>query len=183
MIHIQEAMTDELRMSAYRLRHEVFSREMGDHRYADHERQIWTDCDDGPQSKVIVVINDENEVVGTIRHTRLNDWEIIGKDAYGLTILAEILGLNVKDLESRSSRIDRAAIAMNWRGKSIVRHLQEACERLAKSLGSDILIGIPGIENARSRKAYEKLGWLEYPVVGTHGGFTAQMIYKDLRKP
>lgn len=55
-------------------------------------------------------------------------------------------------------------------------------ERESLARNCDVFVGAPGANNLRAQRAYEKLGWLKYPVLGTYGGFTSQGIYKRLHK-
>ena len=58
--------------------------------------------------------------------------------------------------------------------------LSSGFEALAQKLHCPILLGIPGATNASSRRAFEKLGWIEYSVPRTWQNFTVQHIYKDV---
>ena len=166
---------------ALKLRYEVFFLEGGDARYADHERQIWSDRDDGPQSHLLIAVDDSENVIGTVRLTILRDWQFIALEAYELDVLASHVGVALEELLPRIARLDRGAIALAYRGMGIMPLLQQRAEEVSLRHNCDVFIGSPGVENSRARRAYEKLGWKDYPVIGTYGGFTAQAIFKLLQ--
>lgn len=166
---------------ALKLRYSIFFLEGGDSRYADHERQVWSDRDDGPQSHLIIAVDDSNCVIGTVRVTVLRDWQFIGHEAYGLDVLAAQVGIALEELLPRIARMDRGVVAKECRGTGIMPLLQHLAEETAFKHGCDLLIGAQAVENKRSRRALEKLGWRDYPVIGTNAGFTAQLIFKLLQ--
>lgn len=86
---VRLATTPKEIAGALKLRYKVFFVEGGDARYADHEQRTWSDRDDGPQSHLIVAVDDTRCVIGTVRLTVLRDWNFIGYEAYGLDLLAK----------------------------------------------------------------------------------------------
>ena len=181
MFHAIEATTDDLKQQALRLRYEVFFEEGNDGRYADHERKVWSDRDDGPQSRLVVGLNELGNVVGTMRLTRLIDWPFIAHEIYDFRLLAEIVKIPEELLRATVARADRGVVAKAYRGSGVLVQMQHCFERMARDAGCSVIVGIPGVSNIASRRAFQKLGWLEYPHVSTFNGFTAQHIYKDLR--
>src|SRR5690606_3205139 len=117
-------------------------------------------------------------VVGSFRLTLMRDWPFIGHEVYGFETLASIVSFTSTD---SVARVDRCVIAKTHRGSGLLRMLQNFTEAAASSMGVEILVGVPGFGNPRSRAAFSKVGWLEYPVVAAYRNFTAQLIYKDIR--
>lgn len=176
-----EATTEVLIQEALRLRYEVFYREEGDARYADHDGEIWTDQDDGPQSRIVVGLDSSGDVVGTMRMTRLCDWPFIAHEAYDFALLASLVGLSEAELRRTVVRADRGVVSRRCRGSGLLSKMQCQFDQMARDAGCTIIVGNPRVDNMASRRAFQKLGWIEYPHVSTYKGFTAQHIYKDLR--
>lgn len=174
------ATTPEEVAAALRLRYEVFYVEGGDARYADHERRVWTDRDDGPQSHLIIAVDDANTVIGTARVTVLRDWEFIGHDAYGFDFLAKHLGVTIEALWPRLARLDRGAVDNRLRGTGISALLQNVVEGVALENHCDLLVGILKVGNLRGIRAYSKLGFTVLPHVRTHAGFAGHLVFKLL---
>lgn len=65
-IEIKLATTEAERHQAYHLRYQVFTREFGDERYADHVNEEFRDEDDGEQSHLVIAVAGD-QVVGTFR--------------------------------------------------------------------------------------------------------------------
>jgi GNAT superfamily N-acetyltransferase len=171
--------TSEIEM-ALRLRYSVFYLEGGDTRYADHSQALWIDKDDGPNSHLLIAVDDSDNVIGTIRVTVLRDCDFIGHAAYDFNVLASYVGIPLNELRNRIARIDRGVVAKTFRRLGIRSLLQTLAEQTALSHGCDVLVASNATSNAPARLANQKLGWTEYPVVGTHAGFTAQSIFKLL---
>lgn len=183
MIRILEATTEELRLSALRLRYEIFSRECGDDRYSDHARQVWIDRDDGPQSRVMVAVNDQDIVIGTARFTRLRDWAFIAHEVFNFPLLAEVVGLSEEQLQNSLCRWDRVVVAKAYRGTYVLPMLEARFCQLGRETDCLIGVGIVSVSNHLAHRVFVKLGWSDYPVIAPYNGFTAQLIYKDLRVP
>ncbi|WP_373652686.1 GNAT family N-acetyltransferase [Schlesneria sp. DSM 10557] len=176
-----EATTDELRHKALQIRYEVFYREGGDARYADHERQIWVDQDDGPQSRIVVGLDSNGEVVGTMRLTRLSDWPFIAHEAYDFKLLASFVGIAESELRQSVARVDRVVVSQSSRGEGVFTKMQTYMEYIACSSSCSVIIAAQSLHNNYAQRAFLKLGWIKCPHVSTYKGFTAQHIYKDLR--
>lgn len=170
---------DELN-AVYRLRYQVFFEEGGDSRYADHQKKHWSDEDDGPKSTVVAAWTRDGEAVATMRLTCLKDHEFIGHSVFRFDLLAELLNLTEANLRKYVARADRGAVRADHRSKGLVKLCQELIEQLALSKSCDVLVGVPGVDNVRARRAYTKTGWVEYPVQATFRGFTGQLIYKQI---
>ena len=166
---------------AMKLRYSVFFVEGGDARYADHERQVWSDRDDGPQSHLLIAVDDSNNVIGTGRVTILRDWQFIGHDAYGLDVLATHIGISLEELLSRIARLDRVVVAKEFRGTGIRSLLEDLAEVAALKHDCDIFVAAGSVEKIPARRANQRLGWKDYPFIGTHAGFTCQCIFKVLQ--
>jgi RimJ/RimL family protein N-acetyltransferase len=179
-VSVVRVETDELKNEAYRLRYSVFSIEMGDHRYADHTKQIWSDPDDFAASNLFAAIDEHNQVVGTIRLTAYREHKFIAADQYHFDVLAGMLKLPVDNLLQRVARADRGVLAQSVRGTSVLNKLQDSMESYAVEKGLDVLVGVPGVGNERSRNAFRKLGWRETELTGEHKGYKCHIIYKLL---
>jgi N-acyl-L-homoserine lactone synthetase len=57
----------EQRAAAHRLRYDVFTREMGDERYADHRRRVFVDESDEDLANPLLVALAGGDVVGSLR--------------------------------------------------------------------------------------------------------------------
>jgi hypothetical protein len=180
LYHIAIAKSPEELASVYRLRYDVFFEEGRDERYADHDLKHWSDEDDCPDATVVAVWTTDGEAVATIRVTCLKHRDFIGHSVFRFDLLADIVNLSEEKLRNRVAKADRGAVRAGHRGKGLVQLCQDMIEKVALSHGCDILVGVPGIGNSRSRRAFEKVGWKEYPVQATFRGFTGQLIYKKL---
>jgi hypothetical protein len=60
--------------------------------------------------------------------------------------------------------------------------LHSACEAMAMAKGCDVLVGVPGINNALARRTFSRLGYREYGGAPTHNGVTCQLICKRLQQ-
>lgn len=167
-------------LMALKLRYDVFFLEGGDERYADHEQKVWADCDDGPQSHLLVAVDDGDIVIGTVRLTVLRDWEFIAINAFRLPVLAKYLGVRELELRDRVARVDRGVVAQPYRRRGVQSALQSLAEQVALQNKCDILVGATALDNVPARRANQKLGWNDYNVSSTHGGFTCQAIFKKL---
>ena len=76
--------------------------------------------------------------------------------------------------------MDRGVVHPEYRGKKLIAALMQKGEELAIAMRVDSLLGAPEVSNTAARKAYSKLGYVEY-VVGTHNETTCQCIYKVLQ--
>ena len=181
-MHVALDRDDNDRHAVYRLRYEVFTKEGGDERYADHERQFFIDQDDGPQSRLVIAWDDDGQAIGTMRLTVLREHAFIANDCYGFEVLADLLSMNLEELRQRVIRGDRSVIASASRGQGVLEHLQNAGEEYAASRGCDILVGSYRTDaDERARRAWNKQGWLEYPFIGNYNGYVAKLIYKQLK--
>jgi RimJ/RimL family protein N-acetyltransferase len=180
VVTVVRVETDELKNEAYRLRYSVFSIEMGDHRYADHAKQTWSDSDDFAASNLFAAVDEHNHVVGTIRLTAYREHNFIAADKYQFDVLAGILSIPIGSLLKRVARADRGVLAQSVRGTSVLTKLQECMESYAVEKGLDVLVGVPGVGNERSRNAFRKLGWKDTELTGEHNGHKCHVIYKLL---
>ena len=179
-VFVIRAETDQLKNEAYRLRYSVFSIELGDHRYADHSKQLWSDSDDIPDSNLFVAVDNLDQVVGSIRLTAYREHEFIAAEQYRFSRLADMLRLPLGELLNRVARADRVVLAQCVRGTNVLSKLQECIESYAKSMGLDILVAAIGESNERSRTSFGKLGWNLTDLTGEHSGFKGHIIYKLL---
>jgi GNAT superfamily N-acetyltransferase len=174
------ADSPELLVSAYQLRYEVFSKEMGDDRYSDHSRREWKDEDDVSESTIFVALDVNRAVIGTIRLTPLRLREFIGSHIYDFGCLAKILSIEEGALREKLARADRGLVSAKWRGKKVFESLQSTLESQAVKLGCEVLVGAVDTSNRHAANANRHLGWTDYPVVAEYRGFAAQAIYKIL---
>ena len=179
-MHAFEATHPRHVEASLRLRYEVFCEEVGDHRYADHVRRLHVDRDDGPQSHVLVATNDEDDVIGTMRLTLLRECQFIGIDAYDLPQLALFNSIPLASIKLRLARVDRVVVAKQYRGSRALTAMHNACEGLATAKCCDVLVGVPGVDNALARQVFSRLGYKEYCGARQHSGVTCQPICKRL---
>ena len=182
LIQIKIAETDAEREAAYRLRYEVFGLEEGDHRYSDHERKFWIDQDDGPNSTVLVALNQEGRCVGTTRFTMLRDQHFIALDAYHFDVLAPRFNLSLSQLTEVIGRWDRGAVERQCRGGGLFQRLEEELVACARLQGCQIIVVVVETGNAAMLHIVQKAGYLSTSVVGHYQGFTGYVICKDLRE-
>jgi len=175
---ISVAKTQEELEAVYRLRYQVFFEEGADGRYANHVLKHWRDEDDCPESSVVAAWTQDGQAVATMRLTCLKHRDFIGHSVFRFDLLAEILNRTEIDLRTSVARADRGVVRADHRSKGLVKLCQEVIERTAIGYNCDVLVGVPGISNERSGRAFEKVGWKEYPVQATFRGFSGQLIYK-----
>jgi len=182
LIQIKIAETDAEREAAYQLRYEVFGLEEGDHRYSDHERKFWIDQDDGPNSTVLVAFDMDGICLASTRLTLLRQLKFLAMEAYHFEVLAALLNLSLTELTMIVGRWDRGVVRKSARGLGILQLLEERVADLAMSNNCTIIVGTIKPDNHAMFRAVAKAGYRTYPVVETYRGFTAQLIYKDLRE-
>jgi GNAT superfamily N-acetyltransferase len=153
---------------------------MGDHRYADHSKQIWSDPDDIAASNLFVAINEQDQVVGTMRLTPYRTHKFIAADQYQFDELARILNMPIDGLLQRVARADRGVVDQSARGTSVLSKLQGHVDAYAMSVGIDVLVGVTAALNDRARNAFRKLGWKDTELTGEHKGYKCHIIYKLL---
>ncbi len=178
---IKIAATDSEREAAYRLRYDVFDLEEGDHRYSDHNRKFWIDQDDGPNSTVLIALDQEGCCIGTTRFTLLRDQTFIGLEAYHLEVLAPLLCLTLEQLCEIVGRWDRGVVTRSARGLGLLQLMEVQVAGYAFRHGCKVLVATVKPDNRAVLSAVEKSGYHTYPAIGSYGGFTGQLIYKDLR--
>ena len=177
---IRLATTQADRDAAFRLRYEVFTAELGDDRYADHEKRLFLDCDDDARNHLLIAELDDGTVIGTVRLTLLKDCRFIGYDAYGWDQLATVLGITLDALLPRVARLDRGAVAKPWRRTGILGAFQPSYFSICYREGCDTLVGTIEVHNDGMRKAMASFGWSESGTIETFNGLTAQVIYRQL---
>ena len=162
---IKVAKTNEEKRGAYRLRYDVFTRELNDGRYADHDLQEFRDSDDVEGAFVFIALEKAN-VVGTFRLKPLGNMEVIGVEAYGIPTLAKQLGVSLDSLRKTLAVIDRFTVSSDYRGKSLFKQLFSFVEAFAVERGVCTLVG--AAESKRAVALYMRaLGCSKYSVVGT----------------
>ena len=179
-ITIRVAETEAEKLAAYQLRYQVFSEELGDDRYANHESKEFRDSDDVESSVQFIAVA-ENSVIGAVRLKLLKDHEFIGLEAYNLPKLAKLLNRSIEDLYASIGCMDRGVVHPDYRGRRLIAKLMRRGEALAIKLGVDSLLSAAEVGNTAARKAFAKIGYVEY-FVGTHNGTTCQCIYKVLNQ-
>lgn len=181
-IRIKIAETEAEREAAYRLRYEVFGLEEGDHRYSDHERKFWIDQDDGPLSTIFLAYDSEGECLATTRLTIFRNHSFFAIEAYHLEILAPILNLTIPELTTTVGRWDRGVVVPSARGFGLLQMLEKQVSDHAYKNGCRVIVAAIKPHNESVLSSVSKSGYRTYPVIETYGGFTAQLIYKDLRE-
>ena len=177
---ISVAASDEERLLAYRIRHEVFVEEGGDTRYEKPGR-LHQDRDDGPGSELVLAFSSDGEAAGTSRLTLLRNGPFIGHELYGFDVLAKEVGARPEQVLPQIIRLDRVALRPGCRGSGLLRQMQDFCDERAQMHRCQIMVGLISVDNLRSRRAFAKIGWREYPHVATGYGQTMQFIWRDLR--
>lgn len=177
-IVIKVAETESEKQAAFRLRYQVFTMELSDDRYANHETKEFRDSDD-VESAVQIVATARDEVIGCVRLKALRNREFLGFEAYNLAKLGTLLDRSTEDLHSSIGCMDRGVVHPDYRGHKVIAKLMRKGEELASAMELDCLLGAPEVYNMAARKAYSKIGYVEY-FVGTHNGTTCQCIYKVL---
>ncbi|MBN67886.1 MAG: hypothetical protein CME32_01220 [Gimesia sp.] len=178
-IEIKLATTEAERHQAYHLRYQVFTREFGDERYADHVNEEFRDEDDGEQSHLVIGEINSN-VICTARVTVLRDYKFLAADHFKFGVLAKYLGRDQFEIENTLARYDRLALMPSWRGKGIARKIYEGVEKTAFNNNCKIIVANPLVENDKARLVLSRQGFSDYPVVGTYKGTTCQCMYKVL---
>jgi GNAT superfamily N-acetyltransferase len=174
------AASEAERLLAYRLRHEVFIEEGGDHRYEQPGR-LHQDRDDGPGSELLLARTGDGELVGTARLRLLRDGPFIGHELYAFDVLAREAGTPLDEVLPQVIRLDRVALLPGSRGQGLLARMQEFWDARARIRNFRIMVGLISVDNHRSRRAFARIGWREYPHVATGYGRTVQFIWRDLR--
>ena len=179
-ISISVAQTTSEKKAAYRLRYDVFTTELGDERYSNHEAKEFRDTDD-VETSLIFVGKFGGETVGTCRLKLLRHQEFIALDQYHIGVLAKHLDCDIEALSKGLAAIDRAAVAKSWRGTGLIKAMFNALETEAISLGARTLIGsVEQSEPALTVFYRRVLGYNAYAATGEHLGLKCQCLYKLL---
>ena len=177
-VKISIAQTISEKSAAYRLRYDVFTTELGDERYANHETKEFKDEDDVDGS-VIFIGKFGEDVVASCRLKPLQNREFIALDQYGLVALAQHLGREFTMLSQELAALDRAVVAKLWRGSGITEAVFADLERTA--IQQQVRTLVVAIEKSKRVHAvfYQRvLGFRSYPVTGEHRGLDCQCMYK-----
>ena len=180
-IVIKVAESEIEKREAYQLRYEVFTIELNDQRYADHELREFRDSDDVDGS-ILIIAKSDNQVIGSVRLKPLKFRNFIGVDDYGFERLAEFLGIEEEQLLSSVAVLDRFVFAKDFRrGRTLYQKLLEEWDNQAARYGVKILVGAVKAQNVRLRNFYKRsLGYKEYPVVSTRDGSQFQCVCRLL---
>lgn len=179
--YVVPALTDEELLGALRLRYDVFAMEQGDTRYADQRRKVHEDDDDRAGRALTFNVRTRLGVLaGSARMTLLRDHAFIAHDVFDWERLASVLRTDTRSLLTRVARLDRVCIAREFRGTGVLKQLVDEIVAAAVSRGATVMVGIVGVENDRSKRAFEKLGWRTYGVIGSARGVRCEHIYLDI---
>jgi len=180
-IVIKVAESEIEKRKAYQLRYEVFSVELNDQRYANHDLKEFKDSDDVDGS-ILIIAMFEDRVVGSVRLKPLKFRNFIGVEDYGFEKLAAFLELETEQLMHVVAVLDRFVFAKDFRkGRALYKRLLDEWDYQATNRGVEVLVGAVKAENERLRNFYEKfLGYKEYPVIGTRDGTLFQCVYRLL---
>ena len=180
-IVIKVAESEIEKREAYQLRYEVFTIELNDQRYADHELREFRDSDDVDGS-ILIIAKSDNQVIGSVRLKPLKFRNFIGVDDYGFERLAEFLGIEEEQLLSSVAVLDRFVFAKDFRrGRALYQKLLDELDSQSVNYGVRVLVGAVKAENARLKNFYKRfLGYKEYPVIGTREGVQFQCFFRML---
>ena len=180
-IVIKVAESEIERRQVYQLRYEVFTLELNDQRYADHEAKEFKDSDDVDGS-ILIVAKFENRVIGSVRLKPLKIRNFIGVEDYGFEQLAEFLAIETDQLLPIVGVLDRFVFVKDFRkGRALYRRLLDEWDNQAANCGVRVVVGAVNAGNSRLRNFYKRfLGYNEYPVVRTRDGKQFQCVYRLL---
>jgi hypothetical protein len=149
---LQFAHTDADRASAYRLRYEVFSQELGRVFYANHKDRTYKDrVDDG--SAHILVVKNEREFTGTLRFTLRTEAAFLSEDeGYFSEIISEFG-------EGAVALADRGAIAASSRGHQLYPQMWDYGFQFVQSRGARVVVGVIDADNDFLSRFHARQGW------------------------
>lgn len=173
------AQTREEKEQAFRLRYDAFFTEEGDSRYADHSKQLWSDCDDESGAIVLNAVAEDDRLAGTLRLTARKQLAYIAHECYSLELLVEILGIPLELILPKIARVDRGVVQKDFRRLGVFDALLKGVESIVVGLNCNLLVTNPRLANVPSILGLEKRGFQKY-AVRTYRDVTAQLLFKQL---
>ena len=178
---IRPAITQEEQESAQRLRYRVLGLELGDDRWCDHTRRVFSDPDDPYATTLVAWLG--GEAVGTIRITPLHRHRFLDSEGFEWGELASTLQMTESDARRRSARLDRGAVDLAARSGGLFGALQDQAEGVALSEGCDVVVGSVVPTNVSALRVFEKVGWNVYLRDRRYQDVVRHRIYKRLAAP
>jgi GNAT superfamily N-acetyltransferase len=177
-LEVKVATTDEERLSAYRVRYDVFCLGYGDNRYADHEVRVFTDDNDRKRTVLLIACDETHRVIGTARLTVRRDCAFLRERLYSFDRLAELVNCPLPVLLDTIALLDRGAVLPEWRGKAVLAELARSIEQIAVSASCRFGVSVTHIENRKAQNCLRWLGWTQYHVQEADG-WTGIVWYKQ----
>lgn len=111
---IDIATTEKRLTDVYKLRIEYSYKEGADEKYAFHETGEYKDEYHTEKAIIIIAMNDQKEIIGTIRLLLKKEVELPYEWCYDYDYIADYLSVSKKDLYKRCALLDRGAIHKDY---------------------------------------------------------------------
>ena len=144
---------------AYHVRYLAFMNR-GDDRYANHDLQLMTDQLDGREGTLLLVALDgEGKVVGSIRLVERAAGPFICDDLYHWEAIGVMLGVDTATAKRRTVLMDRLAVRPGSRNSGLSKNLVEHGLKLIESRQFKIAVVVVRTQDTRMINFFLRRGW------------------------
>lgn len=140
-ILIEIATTAKQLSEVYKLRYEYSYKEGADEKYAFHETGEYKDEYDTEKAIIIIAMNDQKEIIGTIRLLIKKEADLPYEWCYDYDYVANYLSVSKQDIYQRCALLDRGAIQKDYRGYGLYWKMVDLLEMKMKERKCDVLLG------------------------------------------
>ena len=156
---VKLAETDEDKKNAYEIRYKVFTKEMGNNAWANHEAKTFIDPWDQGSNRCFVAIID-NSYAATLRIVFKKEVPLQFEQFLPFNLIARDLGLEVNEILLNLGYCERVAVLSQFRRTNVFRSLFEHIHNyLNCSHDIKYVLGLIRKDNTRAIKVFKSMGY------------------------